>query len=574
MHVAVLSAMPVMLPAQGLIIPAGGNVIANNGNIILYSNWVNNGTFTHNGGTLIFAGSVQTLGGTSQPVFNNITIAGTSNTTITATGQMLRGILVSNDTLNANGNLTLLSTAAQTALIDGSGTGEVLGTLTMQRYVASGFGYKYFSSPFQAATVSQFSNDINLADSFPVFYKYDESLVSSGWVIDTASANPLIPLHGYAANLGASSLSKTVDIAGVVSNHTVSLSPVYNHNNPYTLGFNLVGNPYPSPIDWDAATGISRTNVDNAVYYFNAGVTDRYTGTYSSYISGVSSDGVANNIIPAMQGFFVHVSNGTFPVTGSLILNNSARINNLSPIFHWGPGDEANQPLLRLNAGFLTARIPSDPVVVYFENKATPAFDKEFDALKLMNTSAEVPSLYAVSPDNARLSINAIPFPDSITVIPLGLKTDKQGLITFNAVNIMKMPAGLHIYLYDVQTKIYHDLELDPMYQLSLDAGKYETRFSIVFSRNILPADTLPAVNTNNLFDAYSSGKKLFVTADIPTGQKGNMVMYNMIGQAIWKQEISGTGKYQFEPACSSGVYILAFYTNKRVFSKKLFIGN
>jgi len=31
-------------------------------------------------------------------------------------------------------------TQTQTALIDGSGAGEVLGNVTMQRYLASGFG--------------------------------------------------------------------------------------------------------------------------------------------------------------------------------------------------------------------------------------------------------------------------------------------------------------------------------------------------------------------------------------------------------------------------------------------------
>ena len=49
----------------------------------------------------------------------------------------------------------------------------------------------------------------------------------------------------------------------------------------YTKGFNLVGNPYPSAIDWDAASGWTKTNIDNAVYYFKASATDQYGGTYS-----------------------------------------------------------------------------------------------------------------------------------------------------------------------------------------------------------------------------------------------------------------------------------------------------
>ena len=85
-----------------------------------------------------------------------------------------------NGNLSSGGNLTLVSTAAQTALIDGSGTGNVTGNVTMQRYLPSGFGYKYFSSPFQSATVNEFTDDMTLGHF--TFYRYDENRTSSGWV--------------------------------------------------------------------------------------------------------------------------------------------------------------------------------------------------------------------------------------------------------------------------------------------------------------------------------------------------------------------------------------------------------
>ena len=104
-------------------------------------------------------------------------------------------------------------------------------------------------------------------------------------------------------------------MTGVVNNGNFSVT-LYNHDNLYTKGFNLVGNPYPSPIDWNAA-GWTKTNIDNALYFFKASTTDQYGGTYSSWIGGISNDGSANmNIIPSMQGFFIHVTDGAFPVTG------------------------------------------------------------------------------------------------------------------------------------------------------------------------------------------------------------------------------------------------------------------
>ena len=103
--------------------------------------------------------------------------------------------------LASDGYLTLVSSAAQTALIDGSGTGDITGNVTMQRYLASGFGYKYFSSPFQAATVNEFGDDMDLTASFPTFYKYDESLVSTGWVSYVNPASVLNPLSWICCKL-------------------------------------------------------------------------------------------------------------------------------------------------------------------------------------------------------------------------------------------------------------------------------------------------------------------------------------------------------------------------------------
>src|SRR5450631_2143035 len=377
---------PVMRPvhAQGLIIPSGAYMIANNGNIVTTANWTNNGSFTHNGGAVVFAGSVQTLGGSSPTLFNNLTIATGSNTSIVSAGQQVKGIVLSNDTLHANGNLTLVSTAAQTALVDGSGSGEVTGNLTMQRYLPTGFGYKYFSSPFKGDTVNDFSSEINLATSFPDVYSFDESLSSAGWVNYTNPSGLLAPIAGYAVNFGSSPTALTVSLTGVVSNHTVSSPTLYNHNMTYTQGFNLMGNPYPSPVNWDVVGGWTKTNVDNALYYFSAGVVNQYTGTYSSYVNGVSSDGVAGNMIAAMQGFFIHVSNGTFPVTGLLAVNNNARNTNRSVVSFGYTVPQGPSPLIRLSAGFADEETVSDPAVFYFRAGAGGAFDKKLDALKLM----------------------------------------------------------------------------------------------------------------------------------------------------------------------------------------------
>jgi len=561
-------------PAQGLIIPSGGYMIANNGNIVVTANWVNNGSFTSNGGTLIFAGAVQTLGGTSSTQFTNLTIAAGSNTKIISSGQMVNGIVLSNDTLNANGNLTLLSTAAQTALVSGSGSGEVIGNLTMQRYLPSGFGYKYFSSPFTSDMVNDFSSEINLATSFPDVYSFNENLSSAGWVNYTNPSGLLAPLAGYAVNFGSSSAPLTVSLTGVVNNHTISSPTLYNHNQTYTLGFNLVGNPYPSPIDWNAAGGWTKTNIDNAIYFFSNGTVSQYTGTYSSYVNGVSSNGIASNIIAAMQGFFIHVSNGTFPVSGLLAVNNTARNLNLTTMFFDYTVPQAPSPFIRLSAGFYDLGPDGDPAAFYFKAGADGAFDKQLDALKLMNTHPGIPNLYAIATDTARLSIYALPDTfDSVETVPLGLITAQDGYISFKATDIENMPAGLYVYLSDTKTGIRQDLQNAPPYRLYLASGEYKNRFFLNFSTKEPAQGGSSGTLSNGSFNAYSAGGTLFVNGGLNPGETGEVRVINLLGQVVLRTEISGNNNQQLNSNFAPGIYLVNFSAPEGIQTKKVLIG-
>jgi hypothetical protein len=573
--VILLAPMALTASAQGLIIPSGAYMIANNGNIVVTANWVNNGSFTHNGGTLIFAGAVQTLGGTSATQFNNLTITAGSNTSIISSGQKVQGVVLSNDTLNANGNLTLLSTSVQTALISGSGSGEVTGKLTMQRYLSSGFGYKYFSSPFIGDTVNDFSSEINLATSFPDVYSFNENLSSAGWVNYTNPSGLLSPLAGYAVNFGSSSAPLTVSLTGVANNHAIASPTIYNHNQTYTLGFNLVGNPYPSPIDWNAVGGWTKTNVDNAIYFFSNGTVNQYTGTYSSYVNGVSSNGIASNVIAAMQGFFIHVSNGTFPVSGLLAVNNSARNLNLTTVFLDYTVPQSPSPFIRLSAGFYDDGPEGDPAAFYFKAGADGTFDKDLDALKLMNTHTGVPNLYAIATDTSRLSIYALPdFFDSVEKVPLGLTTAKDGWISFKATDIENMPAGLYVYLSDIKTGIKQDLQNAPPYRLYLAAGEYKNRFFLNFSTKEPLAGGSTGIPANGPLQAYSSGGTLFVNGNLNPGEKGEVRVFDLQGQLVLRGEISGSIYQQFHSNFAPGIYLVNFSAPEGIQTKKVLIAN
>ncbi len=543
-----------------------GTVTAPSSTLQVAGNWSNSGTFTHNSGLVTLnKNGAQTIGGSVATAFNSLTIGSSSNTTISTSGHTIRSILQCNDTLNAGGNLTLLSTSAQTALVDGAGTGQVLGNVTMQRYIDSAFGYRYISSPFQAATLTQLSGLINFSATFPNFYSYNENVNYNGWVKDTVLTDTLHPCHGYAANYGTSTSSVTMSLTGAVNNGSLSRT-LYNHNQTYTQGFNLVGNPYPSPIDWTASSGWTKTNIDNAVYFFKHGDTNRYYGRYSSYIAGVSSDGIASNIIPGMQGFFVHVSNGSFPVTGTLGFSNAVRTTNLNP-HYFKQTASGDKQLIRLDAGFADNGNNTDPTVIYFDDNASADFDHKLDALKLMNTDAGIPNLYSQSTDEKTYSIQALKTLSDSSIIPLGLKTDHDGLVKFNLRNVENIAPGMHIWFYDAKTGIVQDLRTEPQYQVQLTSGQYERRFYIELTSGIFV--NIPGVNGE--LNAYSAGGNLYVYT---TDDNADLVVTDVSGRVIVRQALVGSGYHEVQLHPASGVYIATLYSKTGKQSKKVFIGN
>src|SRR5208337_4008737 len=74
----------IVLNGQGIIIPSASYVIQSGGYMIISGNWNNIGTFNPSGGTVLFAGTTDTIKGTQLQTFNNLTINSPSTVVIPA----------------------------------------------------------------------------------------------------------------------------------------------------------------------------------------------------------------------------------------------------------------------------------------------------------------------------------------------------------------------------------------------------------------------------------------------------------------------------------------------------------
>lgn len=397
--------------------------------------FTNNGTFNAGSGTLVLNGtSTQSITGTTTTTFNNITVTNTAGPPAVRieSNQNLLGVLTlsANSQFDADGNsnssvFTLLSNSDNTtadASIATLPTGaSVIGNVTVQRFMSleganSNRIYRYISSPVQSVPVSQIQNSIPVTGGFSgasscsgcgssqSMFAYNEALtngnLSAGYINFPSASNTetLTTGRGYAlfvrGNIAPVSSAGNArwSVSGPINSGTVN----FNTFTSFTVdGWNLVGNPYPSTIDWDAV-GWTRTNVNNALYFLDNGLS---TPVYATYISGASVNG-GTRYIPTGQAFFVRTSAGgvNFQATESVKAAGTQ-----TTFFR----QESVQNELRLALSRPGVR---DEAVIRLKDGSTENFDSSYDAVKFKNGTSTNPviSLSSLSKENTDLAINSM----------------------------------------------------------------------------------------------------------------------------------------------------------------------
>ncbi|MCE1199064.1 MAG: T9SS type A sorting domain-containing protein, partial [Marinilabiliales bacterium] len=553
--------------AKNVTIDSGSSLTVSANTLQIGGSISNSGQFNAIAGTIEMKGSAaQTIPANlfSTNTINNLIVNNPQNVSLAGALKVSSTVLVNSGNLISNGYLTLLSTASQTALIDGSGNGQVSGDVTMQRYLTNGAGYKYLGSPFSDATADQLASYLSTTATIETFFRYDENHKhlgedQSGWVAYPSGS--LNVMEGYAANLGAGTPVNPIQLHGTVNNGSLSAS-LLNHNGTYTQGFHLVGNPYPSPVNWDLIHALS-TNIDAAIYFFESSG-DEYSGSYSSYVAGVST-GPLSNIIPSMQGFFMRVSDGAYPVSGMLAMNNGVRTNDLNPIFKAASVD--SRIILRFAASFPDKKTKADPFVIYFDPTSSMKFDKEADALKMQNTNPSIPNLYGITSDKRDLSISAIPEPtDPETTLPLGISADTDGKMRIEATDISQLPSNLKLYLYDKQNGTAQLLTEQSVYDVSINKGVINDRFVLIFR---ISDKNIPTPQNGGHLEITRTGGEVFARVKLEDQEQGVLEVLNVLGQKLLTQPVFGEQSINLSSRLSSGVFVVTLRTGNTVESEK-----
>lgn len=535
-------------------------------------------------------------------ITNILTMDGTENTirsfTLNSPGGTIQvantlnltdNLDVLDGTFDSNGFLVLKADATRSARIGPIGaTGAITGNVSVETFAPGGStGWTNMGvSGISGQTIANWENnpipmtctgclyDPSSVGGFSSIQGWDEA--ANNYVAPLTSATALTPGTGFWVYLGNGSLTTT----GMTWTFN---GPLVTGNVPITLSnvssnFNLIANPYASPISWDQVllenglTGAPFTTI----YIFNPDL-----GVTTSYESGVGSShvtGGATNVIPAGQGFYfetdIFTSNITFSETQKVtnntstdpLLKGSARIQ-----------EKNSKKITRLK---LAGAFDWD--MTLFNMAENSSFNKsKGDAWKIFQSPgyqglpgpySKYTTISSRTPNGEDLSINTFPATSNSITIPVLVRVSTTGNYTISAQDFENWPSC--VVLRDKINGAMTDLTKNN-YTFFISDTTAAPRFELIVcgsGAGAVDVNELLESNNNVLIQQTINGTVVKTNFELNT--KAVISVYNVIGQKIM-QDVMVEGQETstiLNIDTKEQIAIIKVSTEKEVFTKKVVV--
>jgi hypothetical protein len=357
----------------------------------------------------------------------------------------------------------------------------------------------------------------------------------SAWASEALTGTTTVELNGnlLAGNIMATSLNYTSGSPGE--------------------GWNLLGNPYPSAVDWDGTW--TTTNIGGWVLIYDNGT---YKG-WNPFLTGddQSYNGKTDGLIAPKQGFWVK----TIGANPALLFKQDARSHG-DVAFYKEENVVLSYPSLHL---FAEANGYTDEMAMLFLEDGTTGFDGLYELEKQYNV-IEAPTIYSLPFSEVPTAINVLPKnwieETELPIVPVGFELIEGTSCTLSATGLETFDANTTIFLEDLTEGVMHDLSNGDYTFIS---GNIENpdRFLLHFGNSLSVEE-----NDMNPIQVYAFHD--FVYIKTPVNTKGEAVIYDLMGREIMSFDIQQglTRKHVFE----SGYYIVKVVSDAELTTQMVYI--
>ena len=384
-------------------------------------------------------------------------------------------------------------------------------------------------------------------------YQLNTSPTSTGenpnWPTVHPTAN-FVSGRGYLYSVQAS--NPTNQFAGNLNNGAVSYAVTKNSTvDPLLIGFNLIGNPYPSSIDWKASSGWTRSNLLDSGGGYDMWIWNPATNNYGVYnsLASTGTNGISSFIAP-MQGFFVRAdSNANINMTNDIRVHTDAS--------NWFKTNKNHENLENIKVKITSqTELGSDEVLLQFGASSNQA-----GAAKLYSTIKTAPSVYLTT-EEGELTVRYLTDTTNNPIVPLAFKPGSDGNYT---VSIDFDTANYDfLELEDTKTKNKHDLKDNPTYD-------FNATVEDPFDRFLLHFEEIPIEDNNLPFLIYYNGNEIvFDLSLIPDDTA--IKIFDTLGRKIMEKKIRGKTIHYLPFNNKNQVFIVKAVSNGLSFISKIFV--
>jgi hypothetical protein len=472
-------------------------------------------------------------------------------------------------TIAYNGNLTvngsLNNAGAATDLViqsisSGTGSlitkGTVTGTATVQRYIGGiSWGWHFLSSPVTAQPVSGGFTPSGTGNGYDFYTWYEPTLtwvnfknttIAPTW--NTANGNTnFLPGRGYLVAYEA--INTTKNFTGLLNTGTVSYLLTKGGNTTYKY-FNLVGNPYPCSIDWDAATGWDRSKLDGDQKSY--WVWNDARGNYGAYITGGSGTLGATRYISSGQGFIVLAA-----TAGNFTMDNSVKAHSAQAYLK---SEESGNGELRLSLSS-DVNAYSDEAIVRLDNSIIDPGSEKFNS---MYTNA--PELWSVK-NGINYSINRLGDMNAGESVPLTVKAGVAGNYTLTASQVESFGGYSNVFLEDRTAGSFTSFSATPIYKFIVSEP------ATIVGRFYLHFQDFTGVSQSEVikdFNAYAADGIMNIQS--LQQQSGKIAIFDMLGRTIATGRLEAGATTRINMLGNTGVYIVSVLTSKGISNTKILV--